>query len=140
MENYEQQQKLGAGIITISVLHLVFGVIALLGLLAVVLLKDTVNSALQTAGQATLSSSQIAISFILEVLLLVSVILILVKKKAGVYAYFACAIISPIYSVIASGFSASIILSFILPVLMAVFINQKKELFGFGNSSNTLNQ
>ncbi|MDP4089827.1 MAG: hypothetical protein Q8930_11230 [Bacillota bacterium] len=135
MEN-NQKPGIGAGIITVSIIHFVFSGIGLLIMLAAAAFQDTINSTLEASGQtARLTSGQILLSIVFALILILSVILILLKKKIGVFIYFAFAILSPIYSIITSGFSFLIFLDFILPILMAVFISQKKELYGFGNGT-----
>ena len=132
MEN-NQSQKLGAGIITVSVLHLIGAAFSILTMLVTYLNKGAVSSLL-TAEQASefnsaLSGSKAVITIILALALALGVILILLKKALGVYVYFTCIILSIVNSIITSGFSWVIIFSIIFPVLMAIFINKKKELF-----------
>ncbi|KHD38500.1 membrane protein [Clostridium acetobutylicum] len=136
MEN-ENDSKVGAGIITISVLHFIGAAFTLIGSLILLGAKDNINNILAQSGQSasTVTNTSIAISLVLVIVLVIGVILILKKKALGVYLYFLSEIISIIYSIVHSGFSFMIILSLILPILMAVFIYQKKSLYGFGNKS-----
>jgi hypothetical protein len=134
MENNEQQ-KLGAGIITVSIIHFIGSALSILTSVLFIVFGDVIKEEAEKLGQTLeLSQSQMIIGLVLTVLLVIGVILILLKKTIGVYIYFAIVAINIIYSLVSSGFSLSIITSMILPVLMGVFISQKKELFGLGSN------
>lgn len=139
MEN-NQKPKLGGGIMTISIIELIFRSLAIFGFVILMLTKDTVQAQLQTAGidASTLTTSQLIISLALSILVVVGIILILCRKSLGVYTYFTCIVISIIYSIVMSGFSLSVLLNLIIPGLMAVFIMQKQEVFGFGAKSDSI--
>lgn len=128
MEN-TQSQKLGAGIITISIIQLIGAIFSVFGSIILFLSKDKIINELQKTGQSIASDTQITITLILQLLLAISVILILLKKSIGIYSYFTVVAISIIYSIISTGFQWIIILSLIFPILMAIFINKKKNLF-----------
>lgn len=136
-----QNQKLGAGILTVSIIQLVLNVLGLLGLVFMVVMKDAISEQMALLGQQNveLTTSQMVISLILTLVLVVGIILILMKKAAGVYIYFTCTIINIIYSIIMAGFKFTTIFSLILPILMAIFISSKKELFGFGPKTDEIN-
>lgn len=128
-------EKLGAGIITISIFSLITVVFGLIG--AVTILSTPREEFVKTYKLAGLDPAtiptvgQTIVSLILIIILGVSVILILMKKSVGVYGYFISQIISIISSIIFSGFSISnIVLGLILPILMAIFISKKRHLFG----------
>ncbi|MDY4077398.1 MAG: hypothetical protein SOY42_01215 [Clostridium sp.] len=128
-------EKLGAGIITISVLSLITVVFGLIGAINIIATpKEKFIEAYKLAGldPATIPTvGQTIVSLILIIILGVSIILILMKKSIGVYGYFISQIISIISSIIFSGFSIlNIVLGLILPVLMAIFISKKRNLFG----------
>ena len=93
-------------------------------------------------GGEQLTSTELIVSIILTVILLVGIILILLKKQIGVYTFFTVEIINIIYSLIMNGLSISILVStlvgLILPGLLAYFIYKKKELFGFESKENNL--
>lgn len=123
MEN-QQEQKIGAGIKTISIISLVFEGLLLLSSIFGLVVKDSVNSALKKAGtNTTVSASTYIIAII------ISVILILLKNTIGVIAYFAIYICSTIYSIVQAGFKPSVLVEFIVPILMAIFIYQKRSIF-----------
>lgn len=93
-------------------------------------------------GVAQITSTELIISIILSLLLLVGIILILLKKQIGVYTFFTVEIINIIYSLIMNGLNLSVLIStligLILPGLLAYFIYKKKELFGFEIKENNL--
>lgn len=134
MENKEQQ-RLGAGIITVSVIHFLGAALSILSSLLFIVFGDVIKEQIEKMGQTLeLSQSQMIIGLILSVALVIGVILILLKKAVGVYIYYAYFVINTVHTLITSGFSLPILSSLLLPVLMGVFISQKKELFGFGRA------
>lgn len=130
MEN-KQSQKLGAGIITVSIIHFIGSIFSILGSIILFTSKDKIINELQANGQNIASNTQITISLILQLILTIAIILILIKKSIGIYSYFTVIAINIIYSVISTGLQWTVIFSLILPILMAIFINKKKELFNF---------
>ena len=79
-----------------------------------------------------IENSLLIISLIFTVALIVSLILLLQKKKAGVIAYFAIEAVNVISGLFSGNTSfLSLALSLILPVIMGILISQKKEIFGF---------
>ena len=126
-----QSQKLGAGIITISIIQLIGAIFSVFGSIILFSSKDTIINELQETGQSIASNTQITITLILQLILAISVILILLKKSIGVYSYFTVTILNIIYTIICVSLNWTIIFSLILPILMAIFINKKKELFNF---------
>lgn len=130
MEN-EQEQKVGAGIKTIAIIELVFETLGLLSSIFYLVFKDKINSAVQAAGVTTkVSSSTYVIALIVSILIIISVILILLKNTIGVFGYFIVYIADIIYSIVTVGkFSPLMLISFILPILMAIFIYRKRSIF-----------
>ena len=126
---HTQSQKLGTGIIIISIIQLIGAIFSVFGSILLFSSKDTIINELQANGQSTASNTQITITLILQLILAISIILILVKKSIGIYSYFTFVAINIIYSIISTGFQWTIIFSLILPILMAIFINKKKNLF-----------
>ncbi|AQR88627.1 hypothetical protein [Clostridium saccharobutylicum] len=125
MEN-SQSQKLGAGIIIISIIYIILCIASIFG--TVVLL--TQKASLTKQGiTLPLTNAQMTISLILQLLLLIAIILILFKKSIGVYSYFLLIILDLINTIMDSGFKWTIILSLILPILMAICINRKRKPF-----------
>jgi hypothetical protein len=123
MEN-KQSQKLGAGIIMISIIYFIGSIFAILGSILLFATKNELQA-------TTLSTTRITISLIIQIILTISILLILLKKSIGVYSYFTFVVINMIYTIIGNGFNWTIIGTLILPILMAILITRKKELFSF---------
>ncbi|HFE9684931.1 hypothetical protein QTG95_03635 [Clostridium perfringens] len=129
MEN-EKQNKLGAGIITISAIELVFSALLILGLI-LFLIPSFLELAGLSLDQMGISRITIFIRLVATVLNILGIILILRKKAIGLYIYLLITAANIIYSIIMNGFIiSSLIGSLILPVLMTFFVYRKKELFG----------
>ncbi|HAT4306547.1 TPA: hypothetical protein I9080_000298 [Clostridium perfringens] len=129
MEN-QKQNKLGAGIITISAIELVFSALLILGLI-LFLIPSFLELAGLSLDQMGISRITIFIRLVATVLNILGIILILRKKAIGLYIYLLITAANIIYSIIMNGFMiSSLIGSLILPVLMTFFVYRKKELFG----------
>ena len=137
-----ENKKLGGGILTISILYLIFLGISLIGSIISLATLDQINSTMAQMGLEQTTSAELIISLILSLVLLIGVILILLKMKIGVYTFFTVIIINVIYSLIMNGFNIAILIStlisLILPGLLAYFIYKKKEVFGFESNENNL--
>lgn len=137
-----ENKKLGGGILTISIIYLVLLGLGLIGSIISLVTLDEINSLMSQMGGVELTSTELIVSIILTLILLVGIILILLKKQIGVYTFFTVEIINIIYSLIMNGLSISILIStlvgLILPGLLAYFIYKKKELFGFESKENNL--
>ena len=137
-----ENKKLGGGILTISILYLVFLGFGLIGNIISFSTLDQINALSSQMGMPQLTSAELIISIILSLILLIGVILILLKMKIGVYTFFTVIVINVIYSLIMNGLSIlvliSTLISLILPGLLAYFIYKKKEVFGFESKENTL--
>lgn len=138
-----ENKKLGGGIITISVIYLVtlgFGLLTSIGSFAML---DEINSTAAQFGLPETTTVDLIISIVLNSLLLAGVILILCKKKFGVYTFFTVIIVNIIHSLIMNGFNVATLIgalsSLILPGLLAFFVYKKKDIFGFENNENNLN-
>ena len=137
-----ENKKLGGGILTISIIYLVLLGFGLIGSIISLVTLDEINSLMSQMGGVQLTSTELIVSIILTLILLLGIILILLKKQIGVYTFFTVEIINIIYSLIMNGLSISILIStlisLILPVLLAYIIYKKKELFGFESKENNL--
>ena len=137
-----ENKKLGGGILTISIIYLVLLGFGLIGSIISLLTLDQINSLMSQMAGVQITSTELIVSIILSLILLVGIILILLKKQIGVYTFFTVEIINIIYSLIMNGLNLSILIStlieLILPVLLAYFIYKKKELFGFESKENNL--
>lgn len=137
-----ENKKLGGGILAISILYLVFLSLGLMGNIISFSTLDQINAVSAQMGMPQLTSTELIISIILNLVLVIAIILILLKKKIGVYAFFTVIIINVIYSLIMNGLSVFVLIStligLILPGLLAYFIYKKKEVFGFESNENNL--
>ena len=124
MENVHKQ-KVGAGILTMSIIQLVFSGFAVVGFIMIFAMKDT----LKTAGVPVTPLSALIISSVVTLITILSIVLILMKKELGVYIYFIAQVAAIVYSIVSTGFKPIILLSLIVPALMGIFIWKKKEVF-----------
>lgn len=130
METVENNKKVGAGIITMSVIYLVFQVFVLFGLLASLALKDQVTAILSESGTgAEFSATVIVIAIVTSLIFIASVILILMKKSIGAYLFIGIEVLSLIYNIVTGAFTIYSIFGLILPGLMIFFLYKKKELY-----------
>lgn len=130
METVENNKKVGAGIITMSVIYLVFQVFVLFGLLASLALKDQVTAILSESGTgAEFSATVIVIAIVTSLIFIASVILILMKKSIGAYLFIGIEVLSLIYNIVTEAFTIYSIFGLILPGLMIFFLYKKKELY-----------
>ena len=129
------ENKLGGGIITISVLTLIGFVFNLISYFAIFAFNDSIKKAYTSMGMEMPSNSILTVSLILSIVIGISTILILMKKSIGVYGYFIGEILSIISSIIFNGFNLlGLIVSLVLPVLMFIFIYNKRNIFGFSEN------
>ncbi|MGH4140351.1 hypothetical protein [Clostridium sp.] len=128
MENV-QKTKVGAGILTISIIQLVFSGFALLGFVMMFFMSDATKSQLKALGTPEAPTATIIISIVLILIVALGITLILMKKELGIYIYFIGEVANIVYSLVTTGFKPIILFSFIIPVLMGIFILKKKEVF-----------
>lgn len=121
------EKRIGGCIITICVLHFIALAIYLLALVGSFLAKE------QLAELGFKQSTYIILA-VISITICTGAILILRKLKLGIAIYYVGILASLINSIIMDGLKLSVIVGLILPILMAIFINSKKELFGFGNN------
>jgi len=125
---YGKEDKVGAGILTLCILHFVGAGISLLASIALMALSAAL---LEESGSTTVS---IIVGLFFTVANVIACIMLLLKQKAGVFLYYGVALLSFFSSIALSGFSFTIlVLSLIFPVLMGVFVSKKKELYGLGS-------
>ena len=126
MEN-TQKAKVGAGIKTMSIIQLVFMGITLLGLVMTLFMTSAAKDQLKTMGLPETPTSTIIISLIVTLLIILGTILILMKKEMGIYIYFVAQVANFVYGIVINGFKPLELVGLIIPVLMGIFIWQKKE-------------
>lgn len=133
MEN-QKQNKLGAGIITISVIQIIISVFGLFG--SIILLTPAFQENMAALSgvsldQIGLNTATIIVSLVSILLTLLGIILILRRKAIGLYIYLLITAANIIYSIVLNGLAIySLIGSLILPLLMTFFVYKKKDLFG----------
>ena len=126
-------QKLGGGIMTLCILTLIGFVFSLFSSITMLTGRDKIIESYKALGLDTAiipSTAETIIGLILSILIALSIIFILRKKSIGIYGYFITEIISIIANIIFAGFSIAIITSLIIPILMAIFVSKKREVFG----------
>jgi hypothetical protein len=123
---YENELNVGGGIKTICILHFVFGGIGFLLLLFSLLVPADIKA------QTGLKSIDLILPMLSTALLIASCIMVLLKQKIGVFLYFIIVIINFIINIVSSAPLYSLAISLVLPVLMAIFISKKREVFGLG--------
>ncbi|MBU5227290.1 hypothetical protein KQI36_11640 [Clostridium senegalense] len=140
MENNNvNDMKLGAGIITMSVLTLIGSALAVLVCVFQILFKDKIQQFSTGIEGAVLDPVTIAISLAMSLIVVVSIILILRKKSLGVYMYGTMEIISTIYSLIMNPENIIwTLVGLIFPLLMGFFIYKKRAIFGFKNKNSNI--
>ena len=90
--------------------------------------KET-KALIKTAGLPETPTSTLIISLIITITVILSVILILMKKELGIYIYFIAEVANIAFTIVSNGFTPWILGSFVIPVLMGIFIWKKKEIF-----------
>ena len=128
-----ENEKLGAGILTIGIINLiVYGIVVIVSIISL-LNFDAVKKAAAKLSSTPVTKEAFLITLGISVVVVISVILIFMKKALGVYSYFTIVVVNIIYSIISNGFNIQTIISgLVLPILFAIFIVTKKEIFGFG--------
>ncbi|SKA85123.1 hypothetical protein SAMN05428976_10746 [Clostridium sp. USBA 49] len=135
MEN-NQKQKLGAGILTLSIIQLVFSGFGMIGFITYFAVKDQIAA---VPGVPVVPAYTYIISIIVTIVAAIGIILILFKKELGIYIYYIAQVASIISSLVINGFKPLMILSLIIPILMGFFIWNKKEVFGIGVKAGDVN-
>ena len=139
----EKEKKLGAGIITISVLILIGSAFGILGTIINLAMGDSVNELLMQTGQYDASmlptTTDYIISLVSSILCVIFVILILLKNKMGVFGYFALSILSRVYSLIVAEITpivlGGLVLGLAFLALYGFFIYKKRDLYGLSKET-----
>jgi len=126
-----RQHKVGAIILTLSIIQLVFSGFAIIGYLATFFMKDQIEA----AGVPAISTTTLIISMVITLLVTLGIILILWRKQLGIYVYFIAQVSILVNSLVNNGFKSSMLISLIIPVLIGIFIWQKKEVFDIGTKA-----
>ncbi|MBU5455238.1 hypothetical protein [Caproiciproducens sp. MSJ-32] len=132
MEN-SKSEKIGSGILIVSILQLIGSILSILGYISIILMRDQINKLNTLAGNEQITNGQIFILITITLVTVVGLILILAKKKLGIYIYYSSIITNIICNIIVSGINLlNISLSLILPILMMIFIIKKKYVYRIG--------
>lgn len=127
LQTNNERPTIGAGIITLSVLHFIGIFFVCVG----VVLSFTFKDAIQQYSGVSFTETTIILTLVIELVLLAALILLLRRKKLGVYLYYTVAVLSLANNIIFSGgFSiANIITPLVLPIIMFFFIKNKFKYF-----------
>ncbi|MBW9147212.1 hypothetical protein K2F40_15860 [Clostridium sp. CM028] len=128
MENI-QKSKVGAGIKTISIITLIFSIFGLITSIKNMLNIGETNALRKEVGFPEMTILALVIGLLITIIIISGVILILMKKELGIYIYFIGIVAKIAYSIVSVGFSPWMLSNLIMPVLMAIFIRKKKEIF-----------
>lgn len=130
MEIVENNQKLGAGIITMSVLYLIGQAFTMLSVLINIVMKDEIARMLAEAGTISeITTAQLGVTLVISLILTVSIILILFKKYIGAYIFIGIEVLSLLFSIITGAFTFFSIIGLVFPGLMIFFLYKKKEIY-----------
>lgn len=129
MENNVKEKKLGAGIITMSIIFIVMNAFAIFGLVIAITNLEEVNNYAVSLGGEKSTMGPLIFSVAIAVLMLLSLALILFKKGIGVYLFVGLQIVSRVYSIITSGVQLGTLIGLILPALFLYFIYKKKDIY-----------
>ena len=129
MENTEPK-KLGGALLTVIIIDLVLSIIGVFGTIMLILAKNSNNELFKSNPALTdTNPTELKIVLILTILIIIALVLILFKQAIGVYIYFIATIINIVYGIVSNGFNPSTLISLILPILIAIFIFLKKDVF-----------
>lgn len=132
MEYDYDNEKIGGGIITISVLHFITSFFCILGgiILCTAGSSSEIKEQLEALDISISTGNVIFSDIILRIFLIIALILILKKNKLGVYGYYIFVVVSIISTIVSSGFNLfSLLMSLLFPILMGIFIYKKRTLF-----------
>lgn len=132
MENIEENRRIGAGIITMSVLYFIGQAFLLISVIINLAFRDQISDFLKQAGtpvDTEITTTQLVITIILSIIIIIAIILILLKKPIGAFIFIGIEILSFIYSAIVSGVNIFTPLGLIFPGLMVFFLYKKKDVY-----------
>lgn len=135
MEN-TNENKLGGGIIVVSILILISSVFSSFSSISILMNRSLYKKTYKELGMTLPSNTMYIIYLVLSVVIILSAILILLKKSLGIYGYFTAIIINIIANIVASGFNILMLANLIIPIIYLALIMSKKQVFGLGNDAN----
>lgn len=135
MENDVKKNKLGPGIIILSVIFIVGQVYSLISFPGNLARLDDTNNTLISMGLESLvvTRGEAIFSTIVGAIILIGVILILLKKGIGVYIFAGAQVVSIVTTMITKGFAVTTLIGTVIGLIPAglylYFISKKKHLF-----------
>lgn len=138
------KEKLGAGVVTISILILITAILSSTGSVISLTMGDDINNILVESGQIDTSllptTTDYIISLVTSVLTGIFATLILFKNRIGVFGYFTVAILNNVYSLILNGITVTSLISLVLGLsflaLYGFFIYKKRSVYGFNKETS----
>lgn len=133
----DKNSKLGAGIITMSVISLVCGVLGIISMIFMSYVGNKFGSELGPEFEQMATDPIIMIiPIIFSILSMVAIILILMKKSFGIYLYITVIVVGFVFNAIMTPEQLVVsLIGLLYPALMLFFIYKKRHLFGFKNPS-----
>lgn len=129
-----QKEKLGIALRILLILQLVFSGFALIAYMTMFFMSDKIKVQLNIDKAADMANfSTIDIVFILMVV--VGIILILMKKKLGIYIYLIGQSAHIIHMLVTEKFEISMVLDLLIPVLTAYLIWKNISMFNVERKS-----
>ncbi|OPJ56178.1 hypothetical protein [Clostridium oryzae] len=125
MKNKENN-GLGLPIVSLCIIQLSLWIIASVSTIIAILFRESLDRNLAYMGYKSKPVLESVIYLIMYLLIILSIKFILSKNLLGVLSYFIVSIAAFIYSIIADGFKIDTILPVVFPILMIVFIFNKK--------------
>ena len=126
----QEENKVGAGILTICILTIIGAAFNIFGNILLLGFHDFYKDIFNQIGTELPGTGITTVYLLISILLIVSAALILKKNKVGVIGYFVLEATSLILSLILSEVTVlGILLDLVLPVLMIIFVSKKKDLY-----------
>lgn len=117
------------GIITVSIIILLIYLFCIICYSFILLKGSILSNEFKEHNIIIPSHLFMEFSIILSIIGIFSIILILTKKYIGVFLYFICVIVNIILNIVYKGFSASILTTLVLPIIMTFFLLNNKKYF-----------
>jgi len=125
----KESKGLGVFIVSLSIIQMVLCGISALSTVITILFRNLLDKELAFMGYKALPLNQLIIHLIIYMAIILCLKLVLDKNLLGILAYFIVCIWNFIYSINTEGLKIDTMLPVILPILMVVFIFNKKNIF-----------
>lgn len=132
----EQNEKLGFGIVAISIIYIVMQLITMFYSSMSLISYDYLIGELSSGGMDTtnITKASLIATLIISAIILASVVLILFKISWGIYLFYITILINIFSSVFANGFTWTTSVLLVLPFIYGYLIKRKTSVFGFKNN------